>query len=952
MKTIDGEPVHFDPGVVMGPEFLDCRDKYAEFIAAKSIQSRAHGLTVIPDLHPAMFPHQRDVTGWALRLGKAAAFLGTGLGKTLIELEWARVVAEHTGGAVLVLAPLAVARQTVREAEKFGMEIHYCREMKESTRGVNVTNYERLSKFDPTAFDGIVLDESSILKSFDGATRSALIESFRDTPYRLAATATPAPNDYMELGNHAEFLGVMTATEMLSTFFVHDGGETQKWRLKGHARKDFWKWVCTWAVSMNKPSDIGHSDEGFILPPLIYHEHILNVETPSEGMLFAMPAETLGERLGARRSSIKERVELTASIILDSWIPNRSDHTTASISDPIGSESTHSDGNDTLPTQNGRSPKSMHGEKPTSKSVENLSASTAMQTGIDCVPTCGIDTKTNAKNLSHMLARGRKRTATNIGIPIYGTSMALDSTTTTECSHPRTEDALFAEELIESHSPSITATPEAMLEGCCAQGVITDSEDSATIHPDSAEQPRILKTQWVAWCTLNDEQDMLSGLLGARATSIDGRTDSDAKVALLESWQDGANEVLVSKSKVFGFGLNLQMCSHMIFVGVTDSWESFYQSVRRVYRFGQTKPVHVHIIAASTEGNVLENLKRKEKEATHMAEEMVANMQDLTRMHLRGTVREQSVYERKVETSENWTIHLADCVDLAEELPGNSIHYSVFSPPFASLYTYSASERDMGNSRTHDEFWEHYKFLIKESYRVMMPGRLVSIHCMNLPTSKVRDGHIGIRDFRGEIIRAYEDVGFIYHSEVCIWKDPVTAMQRTKALGLLHKTIRKDSAMSRHGVPDYLVTMRKPGENPEAIAHTKDEFPVELWQNYASPVWMDINPSDTLQYRSAREHEDERHICPLQLEVIRRAVKLWSNPGDTVWSPFAGIGSEGFVALEMGRKFIGSELKPSYFRQAHKNLAAALSASTGLFASADDEPDPYESVIGVGSEDV
>jgi len=218
-----------------------------------------------------------------------------------------------------------------------------------------------------------------------------------------------------------------------------------------------------------------------------------------------------------------------------------------------------------------------------------------------------------------------------------------------------------------------------------------------------------------------------------------------------------------------------------------------------------------------------------------------------------------------------------------------------------------------------------------------MPGRLVSIHCMNLPTSKVRDGYIGLRDFRGEIIKAFEDAGFIYHSEVCIWKDPVTAMQRTKALGLLHKQIKKDSCMSRQGVPDYLVTMRKPGDNPERVEHTNENFPVQLWQQYASPIWMDINPSDTLQYRSAREHDDERHICPLQLEVIRRAVKLWSNPGDVVWSPFAGIGSEGFVALEMGRRFLGSELKASYYRQACKNLASALSSNFGLFAQAPEE---------------
>jgi DNA modification methylase len=322
-----------------------------------------------------------------------------------------------------------------------------------------------------------------------------------------------------------------------------------------------------------------------------------------------------------------------------------------------------------------------------------------------------------------------------------------------------------------------------------------------------------------------------------------------------------------------------------------------------------------------------------------MADEMVKNMQDLTRMNLTGTVHSESTYGRETKTSENWTMHLADCVELARELPENSIHYSVYSPPFASLYTYSNSERDMGNAKDHDEFWAHYKFLIKEQYRALMPGRLVSIHCMNLPTSKVRDGHIGIRDFRGEIIRAFEEVGFIYHSEVCIWKDPVTAMQRTKALGLLHKQIKKDACMSRQGVPDYLVTMRKPGDNPERVTNTNESFPVQLWQQYASPIWMDINPSDTLQYRSAREHNDERHICPLQLEVIRRAIKLWSNPGDVIWSPFAGIGSEGFVALEMGRKFLGSELKRSYYGQACRNLDRALSASVGLFAGHEEDDD-------------
>lgn len=275
------------------------------------------------------------------------------------------------------------------------------------------------------------------------------------------------------------------------------------------------------------------------------------------------------------------------------------------------------------------------------------------------------------------------------------------------------------------------------------------------------------------------------------------------------------------------------------------------------------------------------------------------------------------------QSGDGWALYNGDCVEVLRGLPASSVHYSIFSPPFASLYTYSNSPRDLGNVRTDAEFFEHLAFVIAELFRVMKPGRLVSFHCMLMPTSKQRDGFIGIRDFRGSLIRAFEAHGFIHHSEVVIWKDPVTAMQRTKAIGLLYKQLRKDSALSRQGIPDYLITMRKPGENDEPVTKTHESFPVALWQQYASPVWMDINPSDTLQYRSAREHDDERHICPLQLEVIRRAIALWTNPGDVVLSPFAGIGSEGYVAIEEGRRFIGAELKASYFGQAARNLAEA-----------------------------
>jgi len=273
----------------------------------------------------------------------------------------------------------------------------------------------------------------------------------------------------------------------------------------------------------------------------------------------------------------------------------------------------------------------------------------------------------------------------------------------------------------------------------------------------------------------------------------------------------------------------------------------------------------------------------------------------------------------------NWTLYHADTVDAIRALPDKSVYYSVFSPPFASLYSYSNSERDLGNSQDYRTFWEHFNFLAPELHRIHASGRLVSMHCMNLTSSKERDGVIGLKDYRGDMIRAMESAGFIYHSEVVIWKDPVTAMHRTKSIGLLYKQLRKDSAISRQGIPDYLVTFRKRDVNEKPITKTHKSFPVARWQKYASPIWMDINPSDTLQRKSARDHADEKHICPLQLEVIRRGIELWTNPNDIVFDPFAGIASTGYVALKEGRRFVGCELKDSYFKQAYLNLARAES---------------------------
>jgi DNA modification methylase len=288
------------------------------------------------------------------------------------------------------------------------------------------------------------------------------------------------------------------------------------------------------------------------------------------------------------------------------------------------------------------------------------------------------------------------------------------------------------------------------------------------------------------------------------------------------------------------------------------------------------------------------------------------------------------------DKGENWISYHGDCVEVLAGIPDESIGYSVFSPPFASLYVYSNSERDMGNSANYDEFFEHFGFVIDNLFRVIKPGRLVSVHCMNLPTTIQHHGEIGIQDFRGDIIAAFKKRKFVYHAEVCIWKDPVTAMQRTKALGLLHKQVVKDSCMSRMGIPDYVCTFRKPGVNPEPVAGEFERFigdqstfkqtgklSIDVWQRYASPIWSDINPSRTLQYMTAREENDERHICPLQLDVVERCMEMWSNEGDTVLSPYGGIGTEGVVAVEFGRRSISIELKESYWRHNVANHKAA-----------------------------
>ena len=724
------------------------RTDYEAFIEKKRVEALDSGF-VQEDINAALFPFQRDIVKWALKRGRAAIFADTGLGKTAMQLEWAHHVNKHTGRPVLIVAPLCVAQQTVREGLKFDIEVNYCRSQVTTTGGVNITNYEMLDKFTISDFAGVVLDESSILKSHDGKTRTHLIDVCQRVPYRLSCTATPSPNDYMELGNQAEFLGIMSMSEMLAMFFTHDSGETSKWRLKGHGARKFWEWMATWSVAIRRPSDIGYSDERYILPALKIQESIIDSADPFNEGLFPKAAQSLTESRLAKRSSIGDRVQFIA--------------------------------------------------------------------------------------------------------------------------------------------------------------------DKINASPDE---------QWLVWCHLNDESAALAKLIHS-AQEVRGGDSIDKKEATLTSFTEGKLRVLVTKPSIAGFGMNWQHCHNVAFVGLTHSYEEFYQAIRRCWRFGQQHEVNVAVAVANTEVGVLESIRRKSNQHESMSELMVTHMREAMNKQIKGATVEKTAYERDVLVTDNYTLHLGDCVDVIGEVADGNIDYTIFSPPFASLYVYSNSDYDMGNVKDDAEFASQFKFLVDELLRVTRPGRLLSFHCMNLPTSKQRDGVIGIRDFRGELIRTFVDAGWIYHSEVCIWKDPVTAMQRTKALGLLHKQIKKDSAMSRQGIADYLVTMRKPGENTKPITHTNESFPVEIWQRVASPVWMDINQSRTLNYRAGRENDDERHICPLQLDVIERAMELWSAPGDTVLSPFLGIGSEGYVAVKTGRKFIGAELKRSYWELACRNIAEA-----------------------------
>lgn len=716
--------------------------EYKEFLKQKQKSHVLSGFDIEEsELNKAMFPFQKFIVKIALKAGKFAIFADCGLGKTLMQLEWAYQVSKRTDKRVLILAPLVVVEQTKREAQKFNIKADL----------IDEDNYEQLSNIDVYQYAGVCLDESSILKNFEGETKKLILEKFKYTPYKLACTATPSPNDPMELGNHSEFLDVMSRNEMLAMYFVHDGGETAKWRIKGHAVKLFYQFVGTWSIMLNKPQDIGFIMEGYALPKLNLFERKIKTKKRDNGQLF----------------------------------------------------------NDAI------------------ISATNFNAELRLS-------------KTERLNEVVNIVNSR---------------------------------------------------------------------------PDE---------NFIIWIKQNEEGEMLKKLL-PDSVEVRGSDSNEWKKEKLLGFANNEFRILVTKTKIASFGMNFQNCRNQIFASLDFSFEGLYQAIRRSYRFGQKNEVNIFLITTDTMSNVKLAIDQKQKQFELMQDEMAKAIN----LNLNNKIMSESNYDIEEEKNEWYQVKRGDCVQLIPEIESESIGLSVFSPPFAELYTYSSHVEDMGNSKDYNEFLIQFGFLVKELYRVMMSGRNVCVHCMDLPIQKGKHGFIGLRDFSGLLLKCFEDAGFVYASRVTIWKDPVVEMQRTKALGLLHKQVKKDSTMSRVGIPDYVMIFRKDGERTNPVTNT--DIPVDLWQKYASPVWMDIDYGNTLQgFRNGRDENDEKHICPLQLDTIERLIHLYSNKGDTVFTPFMGIGSEVYQAVKMGRKGIGFELKESYFDLAKANLKHAIIAKSQL----------------------
>jgi DNA modification methylase len=729
--------------------------EYLEFLESKKKRITEVGFEVDDsELNSMLFDFQKHIVKVALRKGRYAIFADCGLGKTFMQLEWARLVSERTQKPVLILAPLAVSGQTIQEGKKFHIDIQRYKTDNIVGCGVYITNYEQIDNINTDIFSGIVLDESSILKNFTGVYKNLIIDRFYSTHYKLACTATPSPNDLNEIGNHSEFLNILDAQDMRSKWFVRDEG-MNNYRLKGHAKKDFYGWISSWATMITSPKDIGYDNTAkqFILPEIDFIEHEVSADRELSDSLF--------------------------------------------------------------------------------------------ETGI-----------VNATNFNQSL-RDTKQKRLNLVIDLVNNT-----------------------------------------EG-----------------------------QIIVWVKQNEEADYLKKYIDD-CKEVRGNDTTTYKENTLLGFANGEYKVLITKAKIAQFGMNFQNCHVQIFPSLDFSFESFYQQVRRSYRFGQKENVKIHLIKTDVMENVMNTIKEKERQFMEMQTEMNKEIN-----HFNYGLKTE--YERRDYKSENVYLIKGDsCIEI-KAIPDNSVDLIIFSPPFSSLFTYSNYIHDMGNNDNHDEFFKQYSFLLKDLYRILKPGRLMCCHTKDLGVYKNSSGYTGMYDFTGEHTRAVQNENFKLHSKITIWTDPVLEMQRTKTQRLLYKQVTSDSSKTGIGMAEYITIFKKwEGDEEDWIPITnlnKQNFDLYTWQKWASPVWMDILRTDVLNGKEGTAMGDEKHIAPLQLEVIHRLIHLWSNEGDTIFTPFLGIGSEVYVAVKNKRKGIGIELKDSYFDTAIKNIQLIESQKTLIF---------------------
>ncbi|MDF2931244.1 MAG: methylase [Chryseobacterium sp.] len=724
--------------------------RYEEFLNSKSRKIIESGFDISSEsLNPNMFDFQRYIVCNALKKGKFAIFADCGLGKTLMQLEFAHQVTIYTQKPVLILCPLAVSGQTIKEGEKFGIDVYKfdfeCLP-KNNKPDIFIINYEQLEKIDTSIFSGVVLDESSILKNFTGSYRNLIISNFENTEYKLACTATPSPNDELEIGNHAEFLNVMTSMDMRAVFFTTDKEiiKGNKYRLKNHAKNEFYAWINSWAVMISKPSDLGFTAKGYDLPELNFFEKQIQTEKKENGKLFNDFSISATQFNSELRITKVQRIDEVASIV--------------------------------------------------NSSNENF----------------------------------------------------------------------------------------------------------------------------IIWIKQNEEGELLRSLI-PDAIEVKGSDTPEFKEKHLLGFARNEFRVLITKTKIAQFGLNYQNCRNQVFASLDFSFEGLYQAIRRSYRFGQKQSVNIFLITTDTMQNVIDNIKEKEQKFIDMQEGIIKNMNYLQ--------DDSNEIKRERVVTDWFTLMNGDCVAETKKLEENSIDYSFFSPPFGALYVFSNDPKDMSNVANDEEFMQHFKYLIIELFRVLKPGCLCSLHIMQSTTLLGKDGFYSIKDFRGELIRAFQSEGFYFHAENMIRKDPKTAAIRTKNRQLMHGTTKVDSSIVRPGLADFIITFKKPGKREVPV---QNNIPFDLWCKIAEPVWIDVEEGDTLEFRSAKDHKDERHLTPTQLTPIKWCYMMWVNKGETVFSPFSGIASEGVVAIENGMKYKGVELKNSYFDVSIKNLNNAVESKKQL----------------------